>query len=278
MKHKAIQEGGHGIRASRGPKGFPGSSCHCPCTNLTKMDLASNELNKSIEEHIIKGISLLPVQCLCPASTSRRKRACGTSWQAHTRSALESVLGTDIGIDHGNRDVDDDDGIAHENESSAMGKEGKDISDNKVRGSKLEASVPTFRAGDALELRAPSATGSNPRQPTTASTIAAFPVGFFSLRLRRIARSGATVNMCSSSAQVNPVEVRGQASCFFDAVSSSLACLFLASSSSFAFHFSAAVRIQRTTNIRGDWTLVPQHGACQVCALCCGVHNLFSIV
>ena len=158
-------------------------------------------------------------------------------------STLELVLGIDIGIDNGNGE--DDEGIAHANGLSAMGKEGKDISGNRGTGGKLQASVPTLGAVDALELRAPSATGVNPRQPTTASTIAAFPFGFFPLRLRRMAPSCSTVNLCTSSAQVNPVvsvEGRTQASCYFDAISSSRACLFLASSSSFAFRFSAAVR------------------------------------
>ena len=94
-------------------------------------------------------------------------------------STLESVLGMDIGIDNGNAADDDDEGIAHAKGSSAMGKEGKDISGNMGTGGKLEASVPTLGAGDAFELRAPSATGGNPRQRTTASTIAAFPFGFF---------------------------------------------------------------------------------------------------
>ena len=171
-------------------------------------------------------------------------------------STLESVLGIDIGIDIGNGADDDDEGITHVNGSSAMGKEGKDISGNTGTGGKLEASVPTLGAGDALELRAPSATGGNPRHPTTASTIAAFPFGFLWLRLRRMAPSCSTVNLCTSSAQVNPVvsmEARTQASCFFDAISSSRACLFLASSSSFAFRFSAAVRTKakQTSDVIG---------------------------
>ena len=29
---------------------------------------------------------------------------------------------------------------------------------------------------------------------------------------------------------------------------------------------------------RSDWTLVPQHGACQACGLCCWVHTLFYVV
>ena len=78
-------------------------------------------------------------------------------------TALESVLKTDIGMHHGNKNSDDE-GIAHANGSRAMGKEGEDISHNKGRGGNLEASVPTLGAGDALELRAPSATGGNPRQ------------------------------------------------------------------------------------------------------------------
>ena len=35
-------------------------------------------------------------------------------------------------------DDDDDEGITHANGSSAMGKEGKDISDNRGRGGKLD--------------------------------------------------------------------------------------------------------------------------------------------
>ena len=115
-------------------------------------------------------------------------------------STLESVLGMDIGIDHGNAEDDDDEGIAHANGSSAMGKEGKDISGNRGTGGKVEESVPTLGAGDAFELRAPSATGGNPRQPTTASTIAAFSFGFFLLRLRRMAPSCSTVNLGQNAA------------------------------------------------------------------------------
>ena len=55
-------------------------------------------------------------------------------------STLESVLGMDIGIDNGNGEDDDDEGIAHANGSSAMGKEGKDISGNTGTGGKLECS------------------------------------------------------------------------------------------------------------------------------------------
>ena len=58
-------------------------------------------------------------------------------------------------------------------EEHILSKERKDISGSRGTGGKLEASVPTLGAGDALELRAPSAKGGNPRQPTTASTIAA---------------------------------------------------------------------------------------------------------
>ena len=66
-------------------------------------------------------------------------------------SASESVLEMDIGMGNGSGDDDDDEGIAHANGSSAMGKEGKDISDNQGRCGKLEASVPRLGAGDALE-------------------------------------------------------------------------------------------------------------------------------
>ena len=43
-------------------------------------------------------------------------------------STLESVSGIDIEIDNGNAEDDDDEGIAHANGSSAMGKIEKNIS------------------------------------------------------------------------------------------------------------------------------------------------------
>ena len=77
-------------------------------------------------------------------------------------STLVSVLWMDTGMDNGKGEDHDDEGIAHANGSDAMGKEGKDISGSRGTGGKLEASVPTLGAGDAFELRAPSATGGNP--------------------------------------------------------------------------------------------------------------------
>ena len=142
-------------------------------------NVASNGL-KGIVEHI-KNIS--------PVSGKHKPPKAGVAHKVASAyaSAFESVLRIDIRRDMGNGDDDDDDddeGIAHANKFSAMRKKGKDLSDNRGRGGKLEASVPTLGACDALELRysgAPSGTGSNPRQPMMASTIAAFPLGFLSL-------------------------------------------------------------------------------------------------
>ena len=60
-----------------------------------------------------------------------------------------------------------------------MGKEGKDISGSSGTGGKLDARVPTLTAGDAYELRAPSArvaTQDNVRwlQPLRLSLLAFF--------------------------------------------------------------------------------------------------------